>query len=784
MAEETRTPVFFNELHYEDMLSDQFEGFEIAAPGGTNLKGWSVSLYGGADGKVYKTVELKGLVPDLQNGFGVLFFFVKGIHDGSSNGDGMALVDKSGKVRQFLSYEGAFEATDGPAKGMTSDKIPVAEFEWSHHENSLQLQGKGSCYEDFEWKGPVDSTPGEVNGEQVFEGVPISAPEPGHVTLETFTGINRESHHTTDYVNKSMLILRRANTFQLGFKTNLEPSALTIVLTVFPETSEQVKIKVSDAKPEELSKTEWAAFVKEKSDDGFLAMVSIPANAKIGQYSLSVTNGDVTDESTHPVIVLFNPWSEDDGVYMEDDSWRTEYVLNQEGVVWQGSEWVKVPQRWLYAQFEELSVLACLKLVEMIPLENRGDPVLFSRKLSALVNVQDEGGVLVGNWSGNYADGTKPKAWVSSHPILEQFYVSGQGVKYGQCWVFAAVLCSVCRCLGIPCRPITNFNSAHDTSFDRGIEYYFYRDGDGKLVQDSSVTSDSIWNFHVWNDVWMRRPDLPSGYGGWQALDSRPQEKSEGIFQTGPCPITAIKAGEKDKSIKYDLDFIYAEVNADVKHFAKGESGEYELIKVETTKVGQSLWTKSVGSFLKTFATSQYKYKEGSAAERAVHLDENNEAFTVTFDVDHNKVAGEDFVVKMKLKRIKTEGAVDTNVKYVLKLNSRARQKKSILNNFPSFSVTFSAYAVYYTGKPRSSFKSENTNLTIPADGSEVDFSVPITVNDYLALLDDDHQMKFNVYVLSEDKKETALQSLDFDLDNPVINIELEGVSDLTINEG
>ena len=28
---------------------------------------------------------------------------------------------------------------------------------------------------------------------------------------------------------------------------------------------------------------------------------------------------------------------------------------------------------------------------------------------------------------------------------------------------------------------------------------------------------DSIWNFHVWNDVWMARPDLPMGYGGWQA---------------------------------------------------------------------------------------------------------------------------------------------------------------------------------------------------------------------------------------------------------------------------
>jgi len=41
---------------------------------------------------------------------------------------------------------------------------------------------------------------------------------------------------------------------------------------------------------------------------------------------------------------------------------------------------------------------------------------------------------------------------------------------------------------------------------------------------------DSIWNFHVWNEVWFARPDLPKGYGGWQAIDSTPQEKSDGSY--------------------------------------------------------------------------------------------------------------------------------------------------------------------------------------------------------------------------------------------------------------
>lgn len=39
---------------------------------------------------------------------------------------------------------------------------------------------------------------------------------------------------------------------------------------------------------------------------------------------------------------------------------------------------------------------------------------------------------------------------------------------------------------------------------------------------------DSVWNFHVWNEVWMTRPDLEGMYGGWQAIDATPQESSGG----------------------------------------------------------------------------------------------------------------------------------------------------------------------------------------------------------------------------------------------------------------
>ena len=82
----------------------------------------------------------------------------------------------------------------------------------------------------------------------------------------------------------------------------------------------------------------------------------------------------------------------------------------------------------------------------------------------------------------------------------------------------------VCRALGIPCRSVTNFVSAHDTHQNLTIDKYFDEEGE----ELSRYNSDSVWNFHVWNDVWMARPDLPKGYDGWQTIDATPQESSDG----------------------------------------------------------------------------------------------------------------------------------------------------------------------------------------------------------------------------------------------------------------
>lgn len=166
----TDSTVFINEIHYDNAGADQFEGVEIAGPAGTDLANWSLAFYNGTNGAVYDTVLLSGILSNQQNDYGALWFPVQGVENGGP--DGIAFVDDVGTVIQFLSYEGEFTATDGPAAGIQSTDIVVSE-EGSPVGDSLQLTGAGNTYGDFTWVGPIPSTYGQPNVGQIF--VPLAS---------------------------------------------------------------------------------------------------------------------------------------------------------------------------------------------------------------------------------------------------------------------------------------------------------------------------------------------------------------------------------------------------------------------------------------------------------------------------------------------------------------------------------------------------------------------------------------------------------------------------------
>lgn len=166
--------VWINEIHYDNSGTDSGEGVEIAGTAGTDVTGYKLVFYNGSPALLvmYMTKTLSGSIASQQNGFGTLWVAAAGIQNGGGDAtpepDGVALVDKAGKVVQFLSYEGAFTAKDGAAAGMQSTNIGKSETTTSPVGQSLGLGGTGKTYSAFTWAGPVTATPGQPNTGQTF----------------------------------------------------------------------------------------------------------------------------------------------------------------------------------------------------------------------------------------------------------------------------------------------------------------------------------------------------------------------------------------------------------------------------------------------------------------------------------------------------------------------------------------------------------------------------------------------------------------------------------------
>ncbi|MCC9166098.1 endonuclease/exonuclease/phosphatase family protein [Pontibacter harenae] len=164
--------VFINEIHYDNASTDAGEAIEVAGPAGTDLTSWSLVLYNGNNSAPYNTRQLEGVLADQSGGYGfyVANYPTNGLQNG--NPDGVALVNGSGEVVQFLSYGGTITAASGPAAGLTSTDIGVAEGGATAVGYSLQLTGTGNAYTDFTWASTdAPNTFGAVNtGQSIGTG--------------------------------------------------------------------------------------------------------------------------------------------------------------------------------------------------------------------------------------------------------------------------------------------------------------------------------------------------------------------------------------------------------------------------------------------------------------------------------------------------------------------------------------------------------------------------------------------------------------------------------------
>ena len=156
----------FSEIHYDNSGTDVGEAIEIKGDAGTSLTGWSIVLYNGNGGASYATITLAGTIPDQCSGKGTVSMLQAGIQNGDP--DGFALINSSAQVVEFLSYGGSFQATNGPANGMTSTDIGVKESTTTPAGRSLQRDIDGT------WFGPVASSFGACNAPKPPPTISIS----------------------------------------------------------------------------------------------------------------------------------------------------------------------------------------------------------------------------------------------------------------------------------------------------------------------------------------------------------------------------------------------------------------------------------------------------------------------------------------------------------------------------------------------------------------------------------------------------------------------------------
>lgn len=590
---------------------------------------------------------------------------------------------------------------------------------------------------------------------------------------------NSKEHHTNEYSiteNGRHLIVRRGQHFDISIEFNkkYDPKTddLKLVFLAGDDPRQTKGTRISLILSDRDVDKKWGAWIRKNEEKMLSVRINTPPTCYVGVWKLQVEtikkadNKNIIFEYTHDqvIYVLFNPWCEDDQVYQPDNSLLEEYVLNDTGKIYVGNRKQIHGRKWNFGQFEE-NVLDCA----LYMLDNnvyswtiRGDPVKMSRKLSAVTN--DD--VLVGNWSGDYEGGKSPLHWVGSVAILNEYFKTKKPVCYGQCWVFSGLLTTLCRSLGIPARSVTNFASAHDCDGSISIDSYF--DESGEPIEE--LNEDSVWNFHVWNDVWMSRPDLPNGYGGWQAVDATPQELSDGIYQCGPAPLEAIKRGEV--YLPYDTPFVFAEVNADRVNWQVEDNDELTNIGINKSSVGVRMSTKipkgkPLGHYeffsydrQREDVTDQYKYKEGSEEERTAVIRANQDS-TKKGLYDEGKQSDVDF--ELMDKEMVPYG---NDFELILKINNKSDAQRTI-------SGCLCTSSMYYTGVPASKVKMLSINREqIPAKSSK-ELSLKVTFDEYYESLVDQCHMKMSCMCKVMETKHIYVDQDTFRLVKPEITIKV-----------
>ncbi|ESO92905.1 hypothetical protein LOTGIDRAFT_120391, partial [Lottia gigantea] len=581
---------------------------------------------------------------------------------------------------------------------------------------------------------------------------------------------NKIKHQTDCYDNED-LVVRRGFGFQIDVKFNRKINHVdTVVVQIQtgrrPMESKGSIVNFKIPKSGKLKvETELYTWCMDnvKWSDKAVSFELQPIDVIIGTYQMyietriedldEVSRFHIEDEDIH---IIFNPWWPDDEVYMPNSTERDEYVSNEMGRIWVGSSNSHRGRPWNFGQFDKPCLEAALFLLDRAELKEgaRRSVISIVRTISAQANSCDDYGVLEGRWSSEYPSNcTKPWAWSGSVSILEEFMKTGKPVKYGQCWVFSGVVTTLLRALGIPTRSVTNFDSAHDTDCSTTIDSHV--DEDGKPLDD---LDDSVWNFHVWNESWFRRRDLPDGYDGWQAHDATPQEVSDSVMRCGPAPLKAIREGHV--YLNYDVPFIFSEVNGDRIYWKVKEDKSMEVCNVDSHSIGKCISTKAIGKPDRHDITHLYKHNEGRAEERRV----------VSFVHKFGSRKDLDIYIRKFNKDIKMDLKIpETLLGNTLEISVKMKNTSNVSRTIDG---RISVCSCFYTGIPAKKIKSEKAYHVIKPK-SECIVKFEISSSDYGSKLNPIASMIVYCALQAQETKQHLVKKASFNLTMPNLKIQV-----------
>jgi len=131
-----------NEFHYDNAMNDINEFVEITLPAGSDPTQIQVDLYNGSVGTSYEAVILSAAnFVSTNGGLDYYVWYPTNIQNGN---DGIAVSCLGGTLYQFITYEGAFMATDGPFAGEMGIDIGVSESSNMADTQSIMNDGSGN----------------------------------------------------------------------------------------------------------------------------------------------------------------------------------------------------------------------------------------------------------------------------------------------------------------------------------------------------------------------------------------------------------------------------------------------------------------------------------------------------------------------------------------------------------------------------------------------------------------------------------------------------------------